>query len=181
MHLAWLVLGLICLAAQAGAVGTVRSFFLTSQPFFASPIRVDGVRIPLRNDSYGKGHFDASRNGGRRHKGIDILAPVGAPVLAPKSGRVTRAHEDKGYGRVIEIFHPDGRFTRYAHLMDIHVNRGDWVNKGQVIGLCGKSGNAINPHILPHLHFEIRSSSDALNPSDYLDPALVLVNKNLKK
>lgn len=181
MPLVWLGLGFLCLAAQGAVVLPVKTFFAASEPFFASPVRVDGSRIPLRNDSYGKGYFGASRNGGRKHKGIDILAPVGEAIVAPKSGRVTVAHHEKGYGNTIEIAHPDGRFTRYAHLKAIGVREGDWVNKDQAIGLCGKTGNAANPHILPHLHFEIRSSSEALNPSDYLDPALVLVNKNLKK
>ena len=179
--LGWLALGFFFLAALLPATGFMRAFYRKSEPFFSAPMRLTDRRLFLRNDSYGKGYFGASRNGGRRHQGIDILAPVGAMVLAPKSGRVSAAFEEKGYGKYIEILHPDGFFTRYAHLSELRVKTGDWVKKGEGIALCGHSGNANNFRILPHLHFEIRSASKALNPSaGYLDPALVIVNKNTK-
>ena len=172
---AWMVLGSFFVFLEMPAVLYVRGYYLKYQPYFSSPIHLLGSRIPLRNDAYGKGYFGASRNGGRKHKGIDILAPMGSQITAPKSGRVTLAVEEKGYGKWIEVLHADGLVSRYAHLSVIRVSSGDWVSKGQIIGLSGKSGNATNPHIKPHLHFEIRYRSQPLNPTlGLLEPGLSL-------
>lgn len=151
-----------------------RIHFTRAEPFYRAPVPDSGGRLFLRNDAYGKGAYGASRSGGRTHQGLDLTAPLGEKILASKSGRVISAFDEKGYGRCIEILHPDGLKTRYAHLASMVVKRGDWVGAGQTIGACGKSGNAINPHIKPHLHFEIRSKKESLNPSSpgLLDPAL---------
>ena len=66
------------------------------EPFYGSPLPAPRGILFLRNDVYGKGHFGASRNKGRRHHGVDFLAPIGTAVYAPKSGRVLRAGQDKG-------------------------------------------------------------------------------------
>ncbi len=145
------------------------------EPFFQTPLTSENGILTIRKDSYGKGHFGASRNGGRTHKGIDVQAPVGTPILATKSGRIARSEEDKGYGLFVEIKHPGGLWTRYAHLDRLDVRKGQWVEIGQVIGLCGKTGNAKNPHMKPHLHYEIRDS--ALAP---LDPQKGLLDPSLK-
>jgi len=92
--------------------------------------------------------------------------------LAAKSGRVVFAGRDNGYGNIIEIRHPDGLWTRYAHLSELFVREGDWVTQRQAIGKSGKTGNASNPKISPHLHFEIRGKGQALNPVVFLDPQL---------
>lgn len=141
------------------------------EPYYKAPVYSKDPFLTLRNDAFGKGFFGASRDGGRTHKGIDILARVGQPVLAAKSGRVFFAGLDKGYGLYIEIYHPDGLRTRYAHLSRIDVETGDWVSPGGVIGTCGKTGNASDLRIKPHLHFEILSPLGAVNPgSGLLDP-----------
>ena len=142
------------------------------EPYYKAPVYFKDPFLTLRNDSYGKGFFGASRDGGRTHKGIDILAPVGQPVLAAKSGRIFFAGTDKGYGWYVEIHHPDGLRTRYAHLSRIDVMAGDWIRQGSVLGACGKTGNASNHRMSPHLHFEILSPEGAANPSRLLDPIL---------
>lgn len=127
----------------------------------------------IRNDSNGKGHFGASRDGGRTHKGIDLAAPLGYPIFAAKSGRVSISTEEKGYGKYIEIIHPDGLRTRYAHLALLGVREGEWARQAQLIGKNGKSGNAADPKIKPHLHFEVRGGQDeALNPTGMIDPVI---------
>ena len=127
----------------------------------------------LRNDEYGKGYFGASRNGGRTHEGLDLVLSVGDPVFASKSGRVTAVQEGKGYGKWVELRHPGGLVTRYAHLSSQEVREGQWVKAGQVIGAGGKTGNAKSPKIMPHLHFEIRDQAKPLDPSSgLLDPAI---------
>lgn len=123
----------------------------------------------LRGDSMGKGFFGASRSNGRRHNGIDIRSQLGAPVTASKSGRVTFAGTEGGYGNYIRIDHPDGTNTRYAHLTEFKVKRGQWVWRGQPIGTIGNTGNANHPAILPHLHYEIRRQEEPLDPTFQLD------------
>lgn len=172
----WTVLGFVLFGSLPFLRLRDTEAYARSEPFYGCPVGLADPGIaPLRSDHYGKGHFYASRNRGRRHKGIDLVSAVGAPVTASKSGRVARAETDKGYGLFVEMFHPDGLQTRYAHLDRIDVKPGDWVRKGQVIGTSGKTGNAINPHIKAHLHFEIRYGSSALDPSDgLLDPSIRL-------
>jgi murein DD-endopeptidase MepM/ murein hydrolase activator NlpD len=147
------------------------------EPFYAAPVTPSGQTLFLRSDSFGKGFFSANRNGGRRHKGIDLKTPLGQPIFASKSGRVTVADFDKGgYGNYLEISHPDGLRTRYAHLAAMRVQKGQWVQMGQIVGLCGRTGNADDARIIPHLHFEIRYQNHALNPTDQLlDPVLKIV------
>lgn len=148
--------------------------FVLAEPYHLNPVPALGQMIKLRNDGYGKGYYGASRgNGSRRHKGIDILAPMGSTITASKSGRVTVADTDKGYGLYVEIAHPDGTSSRYAHLSTLEVQRGQWVRRGAALGKCGKSGNADHPNIKPHLHYEIRINGRAQDPTDgLLEPAI---------
>ncbi len=175
----------VCLALSALSFSSwawveryYREFYAVRERNFSLPIIPEiPLKAPIRSDVYGKGTFGASRNNNRTHQGIDISAPLGAPILAAKSGRVSRAQNDSsGYGQYVEIAHPDGLFTRYAHLSRIDVLEGDWVWQSLPIGLCGRSGNADSPQIHPHVHFEIRNSVGALNPSGpgFLDPAIQL-------
>jgi murein DD-endopeptidase MepM/ murein hydrolase activator NlpD len=146
-----------------------------AEPYFRSPIPLFSNRALLRNDAFGKGKFGASRgNGKRTHKGIDLLVGVGRGIIASKSGRVSAAAIDKGYGWYVEILHPDGRRSRYAHLGRIRVQQGQWVAAGEPIGECGKSGNARDPRIRPHLHFEIREGGEAVDPLKFLDPSILV-------
>ena len=98
----------------------------------------------------------------RRHEGIDYGAPAGAPVEATASGVVTRAEFMGGYGRIVELRHPQGIRTRYAHLRSIapDVRRGARVTQGQIIGRVGSSGLATGPH----LHYEFLQNGRHRNP-----------------
>ena len=152
-----------------------REAWWASEPYFQIPVVVFSSQALLRNDVFGKGAFGVSRNGGRSHKGIDLLTRVGNPIFASKSGRVVYAGGGNGYGLYVEILHPDETGTRYAHLSQIHTLSGDWVSAGQSIGLSGKTGNAADPKILPHLHFEIRKNGQAIDPlADQLDPSILV-------
>ena len=144
------------------------------EPFFQCPVVVYSDRVMIRNDSIGKGRFGATRGsrGQRSHKGLDLLSAEGSPITASKCGRVLFAGIDKGYGWYIEILHPDGRTSRYAHLSRLLAAVGDWVSSGQRIGICGKSGNADEAKIQPHLHFEIRENDIAVDPLRLLDPRI---------
>ena len=94
------------------------------------------------------------------HRGVDISLPHGTAVLAMGPGTVVFAGTMGGYGRVVIIDH--GREVRslYAHLSEIHVERGQEIASRAVIGLSGSSGRATGPH----LHFEIHRSGRAEDP-----------------
>lgn len=95
-----------------------------------------------------------------RHRGVDIAASNGVPILAAGGGRVQFAGWLAGYGRLIEIDHGHGWLTRYAHAQVLVVSRGQTVFPGQVIARVGQSGLATGPH----LHFEVWHRGDAVNP-----------------
>jgi murein DD-endopeptidase MepM/ murein hydrolase activator NlpD len=99
---------------------------------------------------------------GRMHKGIDIAADTGTPIYAAAGGVVTySAWNDGGYGNLVEITHPDGTVTIYAHNSRLLVREGQRVRQGQQISEMGSTGFSTGPH----LHFEIRQPGQgAVNP-----------------
>lgn len=103
---------------------------------------------------------------GRMHKGIDVAGPIGTPIVAAAPGVVTYAGwDDGGYGILVEIQHPDGSITRYAHNNRLLVREGQQVEQGQQISEMGSTGNSTGPH----LHFEIHPRGQgAADPMAYL-------------
>ncbi|WP_312718970.1 M23 family metallopeptidase [Mobilicoccus sp.] len=91
---------------------------------------------------------------GRLHAGVDFAGPVGQVVRTVAPGTVTMAGPASGYGRVIEIRHEDGGFTRYGHLHRIDVEVGEKVEAADPIGILGNAGRSTGPH----LHFEVRTA-----------------------
>ncbi|EGJ33976.1 MULTISPECIES: peptidoglycan DD-metalloendopeptidase family protein [Moorena] len=106
------------------------------------------------------------RRWGRMHKGIDIAAPIGTPIMAAAPGVVVSAGWNSGgYGKLVEIKHPDGSLTLYAHNSRIFVRRGQQVGQGQRIAAMGSTGYSTGPH----LHFEVHPRGrGAANPIAYL-------------
>ena len=89
----------------------------------------------------------------RLHDGTDLAAPLGTPVLAAYSGEVAVADALGGYGLTVILRHEQGtQESRYAHLSEIFVRPGDWIEQGTVIGQVGSTGLSTGPH----LHFEWR-------------------------
>ena len=169
----WLLLGIACFLSIPALVFYEKHFFNQKEPYYLSPFLSSPNNLTLRNDKVGKGYFGASRNGSRIHEGIDLKTALRSPVIASKSGRVYFAGDDAGYGHYVEIHHPDGLLTRYAHLSNMQVSEGEWVSQNQVIGTSGKTGNANQPRVVPHLHFEIRYQNQPLNPTaGFLDPRI---------
>ena len=103
---------------------------------------------------------------GRRaiHGGLDFRAKKGVPVLATAAGRVTKAGRHGGYGKLVEIDHGNGLTTRYAHLSRIHVQIGQHVSIGKIIGKVGSTGRSTGPH----LHYEVRRKGQTVNPLNYV-------------
>jgi murein DD-endopeptidase MepM/ murein hydrolase activator NlpD len=100
----------------------------------------------------------------RFHSGTDLGAPMGTPVLAAYSGRVSLAEMMGGYGLSILLDHNQGKQeTRYGHLSQVFVKSGQWVQQGTVIGLVGSTGNSTGPH----LHFEtLQSTTEGMTAVD---------------
>ncbi|WP_094676819.1 M23 family metallopeptidase [Hydrocoleum sp. CS-953] len=103
---------------------------------------------------------------GRMHRGIDIAAPTGTPIVAAAPGIVTYADWNSGgYGYLVEIQHPNGSLTVYAHNSQILVREGQKVAQGELIAKMGSTGRSTGPH----LHFEIHPKGNgAVNPMAYL-------------
>ena len=98
-------------------------------------------------------------------RGIDIRAEHGEPVAAVWQGVVVYSDWFKGYGNMVIVNHGDSYHTLYAHLAERFKNKGDPVEKGEVIGTVGESG----PTSIPGLHFQVRHHGKALDPLLWVD------------
>lgn len=94
------------------------------------------------------------------HRGIDISAPVGTPVVAARAGVVVDTGYDRVYGLYLVLSHDGGYQTYYGHLDAVEVELRDEVASGMLIGTVGDSGLSTGPH----LHFEIRSRGRHQDP-----------------
>jgi len=101
------------------------------------------------------------------HKGIDIFAPDGAPVVAATDGLVLYTGTIEMGGKVVLMLGAKWRLFYYAHLREISAVSGQWLNAGDTLGAVGSTGNAFGKP--PHLHFSIVSLIPQLSQ---FDPAL---------
>jgi len=99
------------------------------------------------------------------HDGIDIAAPVGTAVVAPKDGIVLAAGYSGTFGRFIRLSHPGGYVSFLAHLNGIVVRIGDEVAQGQQVAYSGNSGRSTGPH----LHFGLFRDGQYVDPINYVD------------
>ncbi|HLE52450.1 MAG TPA: peptidoglycan DD-metalloendopeptidase family protein [Anaerolineales bacterium] len=147
--------------------------------YFSRPIAANEINWPVADYRYGGIFFEDIVHGG-----VDIPAPVGTPVLAAGSGKVTWAgyglyygYEDKTdpYGLAVYIRHDFGfqgytLYTLYGHLDRVAVVKGQYVQTGDILGESGKTGKVTGPH----LHFEVRLEKDSIystrNPELWLVP-----------
>jgi murein DD-endopeptidase MepM/ murein hydrolase activator NlpD len=101
----------------------------------------------------------------RPHKGIDIAARVGEPILAPATGVVRfSGAKGNGYGNMVEIDHGYGYVTRFAHASRLLVRNGQNVKRGDVIALVGATGLASGPH----LHYEVEIDGREVDPLNFI-------------
>jgi len=112
---------------------------------------VDAIMCPVQGASAYGDSWGAPRSGGRRHQGVDMLAPMGTPLQAVVSGTISHGTNRLG-GTTISLLGDNGNRYYYAHLSRYEGLPGR-VEQAQVIGYVGDSGNATG---VPHLHFEIR-------------------------
>ena len=98
------------------------------------------------------------------HKGLDIAAGFGAPVVAPADGTVVFAATEGGYGNVLVIDHGYNIKTRYGHLSEILVKAGQKVKRGDKVAATGNTGRSTGPH----LHYEVRVNGIPENPRKFI-------------
>lgn len=106
----------------------------------------------------------------RPHEGIDVTAPMGAPIVAPASGTVVAVGRETGYGLIVEIDHGNGIVTKYAHCSRVLVRKGQKVTRGEVIAAVGNSGLSTGPH----LHYEIHINGRVVDPLTYVLPGAIV-------
>lgn len=166
--------------AKIETVSVVNS--VPASDFQASLLPEDSIALqlpPLPPDEYLPSTFDGyiwptqgiltSGYGwrwGRMHRGIDIAAPIGTPIVAAASGEVINVGWQSGYGNVIKLKHLDGSVTVYGHNHKNLVTHGQKVEQGEQIAEMGNTGRSTGSH----LHFEIRLADEvAVDPLGLLD------------
>jgi len=120
---------------------------------------------PVKGGRFGRG-VGAGSDG--HHQGLDIVAPTGTTIKAAWYGIVIYASERKGYGKTVQIVHPGGWVTLYAHCSALKVKPGMKVKTGQKIALVGSTGISRGPH----LHWELRVKGVITDPSPFINPSI---------
>ncbi len=127
--------------------------------FSSLPMPVAGLTGRDIHDNFG-----FPREGGRRHRGIDIFAPRGTPVVAVVSGYLSYIGDQRKGGRCVWLVNEEGYSFYYAHLdrWAPGIYEGMQVQKGDLIGFVGTTGNAAGTS--PHLHFQVSHQDETVNP-----------------
>jgi murein DD-endopeptidase MepM/ murein hydrolase activator NlpD len=165
------------LGAEVASEGRIHTAFYfddgKDQGYFdpaGSPLQAQGGTGPLPvlrvTSRFGSSRMHPILNRVLPHTGVDLAGRQGEPVRAAGDGIVTSAGANGGYGLLVELSHPNGRGTRYAHLSRIApgVLPRRVVHQGDVIGYVGMTGLATGPH----LHFEIRRRGLPVDPMAWL-------------
>ncbi|MBT8203906.1 MAG: M23 family metallopeptidase [Eudoraea sp.] len=150
-----------------------------------SPIREDSMlrAAVALEDKYNL--FESSREPGRlvlfspvsgtltqgydpeiKHYAVDLVAPEGSPVKCVANGTVIFSEWTAETGYVIIVEHKDGLISAYKHNGSLSKGQGDQVKAGEVIASVGNTGILTTG---PHLHFELWSNGNPVNPTDYID------------
>lgn len=132
----------------------------------SQPVAKAVMRTPVEGQIKGLYGPRKDPNNGRKtfHRGIDIAAPMGTPVVAPADGTVGAVYSDKGDGNVVEIGYSGHLKTRMTHLDQVKVKWGDRVVAGQAVATLGNTGISTGPH----LHFEVWKSGKTIDPVSVL-------------
>lgn len=129
------------------------------------------------NEYYGYRHRHPISGLPKMHNGIDIGGKIGSTIYSTASGRVKFTGWKGGYGKTIIIQHDNGTESLYAHLSNIKVTNGQYIQQGAMIGLMGATGNVTGPH----LHFEIRKNNKSINPLNVLNKSKIIPSDIVKE
>lgn len=106
------------------------------------------------------------------HAGTDFRAAIGTPIRAVNDGYVRLAKDRYYAGKSIIMDHGAGIYSKYYHMSEFRVKEGDFVKKGQIIGLSGNTGRVTGPH----LHFEISINNTSVNPLQFIESINKILN-----
>ena len=167
---------LVLALALPGALGAAPA---KADPGFPGKSRLEHGKAPSKRKAGASSGFGMRRDPINKqkdfHKGIDISRPSGTEVLAWSDGVVLRAGWLGDYGNTVDVLHPDGVRTRYAHLRKVHVDAGEKVRAGHVLGQVGRTGRTTGAN----LHFEVTVGDKLVDPRKHLpDPSQVVGSKD---
>ena len=160
-------------AAIGVAAGAVGAAVLNQDPLTGAALggvagTAGGYEWPCKSIRWITSKFGGRQSpggiGSTNHKGVDIGTPMNTPIYAAKSGTVTWASWNGGYGHCVIIYHGQGNSTLYGHLNSYKCKVGDTVSQGDLVAYSGTSGNSTGPH----LHFGIKENDIWVDPLNYL-------------
>lgn len=123
----------------------------------------------VRNDPFSRSYS--------MHYGIDFAGKENSKAFATAPGVVTRSEWMSGYGNLVEINHGFGLVTRYGHLKEWLVEKGQKVKRGDAIGIQGSTGRSTGDH----LHYEVRINGLAVNPIKFVNKARMILYYDAEK
>lgn len=159
------VAGAIVFAAIMSATSVAAHQAPSPAPLTVERGELSAMSCPVDGVSSFIDDWGAGRSGGRRHKGVDMVSDRGTPIVAALGGSAEFKHSRAG-GKSVWLTTAAGNKFFYAHL-DGWAGESREVERGEVIGFVGSSGNARGPH----LHFEIHPGGTPENPFPLTDRA----------
>lgn len=116
------------------------------------------------SSGFGSRRSSSSESGYRFHSGVDIINAHGAEIWATAPGEVTFTGYYGGYGHLVIVDHGYNYSTYYAHLSGYAVEKGDHVERGDLVGYMGRTGRTTGTH----LHYEVRYEGRPINPNNFM-------------
>jgi len=105
-----------------------------------------------------------SQKFGEKHPGVDLVAPSGTEIMATAAGKVKISDFDEYFGNLIILEHFNGYYTYYAHLEEVSKKKGEFVEKGELLGKVGSTGFSSGPH----LHYSIQKDGKFIDPISFI-------------
>lgn len=154
------------MAASREVANMIRRSHMSSAGYSGAPAGAGGMIWPISGPITSEFGWRTHPIFGtaRFHSGLDIGGDYGMPIYAAASGTVIYAGWISGYGNAVIIDHGGGVTTLYGHNDSLNVSEGENVAQGQVIAMCGSTGNSTGPHC----HFEVRENGEPVSPYGYL-------------
>ena len=153
---------------EQAASRSERAVIPMTDPVAPATPSVSSTAAPFAHPVPARTHIGDGLGAGRSHNGQDFSAPQGTPVYAAHDGYVSQVRDpdlwNGGYGGAVYIEGASGTETRYAHLSATAVAQDTFVLAGERIGWVGSTGDSTGPH----LHFEVRTNGQLVEPLEWL-------------